>query len=405
MIEFEIMVSAGEVSGDKNAAAVVKQLKELCINITVWGVGGDYLAEAGVELLFNTVDRSTVGILEPLAGLGYYIKILKVLKKNIKERKPALILLVDFTAFNMRLARFAHELSIPVVSWFSPSAWVWGSRRAKKMADWGVVIASVFEMEHDVYKKAGAEVHFVGHPLPGEIKPGMGNIADPMAIKDVVSASMDKINTGCTLDINGKMIGEKTIVGILPGSRRQEVRMLLHEFLKAAEIIHSRHPECIFLLPAATKKLRSIIEDILLGAGSSLPLTILDGQSPEVMKNSKLILTASGTATLEAACAGTPFIAAYRVNIINSLFIKLFVRVKYMALPNIILGKQAFPEFYQGKANGYAIANAALKILEDESYESDIRDNLLKVRMSLGMGDSAKKTAELVRDILGRVNE
>lgn len=373
----DIMVSAGEVSGDKNAAAVIRKLQEIYGDIAVWGLGGRELAGAGAEIIHNTVENSVVGILEPLVRLRYYIGILNDARKKIIERKPSLILLVDFTAFNMKLAKFAYRYDIPVISYFSPSAWVWGKRRAVKMARWKAVIAAVFRMEYDVYEKAGAEVYFAGHPLPYDIrnrvKNNLGNYG---------------IDTG------------KRMVGLLPGSRRQEIEALLVHFLRAAGIIHKNCPDTVFVIPAAAPHLKTLIEDITRKTGINIPVFVLDGLSLDVMEKSQVVLMASGTAALEAACIGTPYAAAYRVSYITGLFIRLFVKVKYMSLPNIILNEPAFPEFYQKKVGAEALAAAALAVLNDGAYAAGLREKLSEAVSCLGEDCAAEKVARLIADVL-----
>lgn len=377
----EIMVSAGEVSGDKNAAAVVRSLKEICKEVSFWGVGGTELSAEGMELLYNTVEKSSMGITEPLSKLGFYIKVYRDLKQRLQRRKPALILLVDFTAFNIRIARLANKLSIPALSYFSPSAWVWGRKRAFKMASWNTKIAAVFKMEYEAYKNAGAEVHFVGHPLPNEIK-------------NRAKGSLENIG------LNTLQNSNRCMIGILPGSRLQEVKKLLEVFLQAAALIYKHHPECVFVLPAATLSLRNYIEKSVKKLRTDIPLSIVEGRSLEVMENSKLIITAAGTSTLEAACLETLFISAHRLSLISHLFIKLFVKVKYMSLPNIILDRPVFPEFFQSKANVDNISEAALRMLEDTSYYNELKLQLKECVSRLGEENAALKTAKLIKEML-----
>ena len=159
------MVSAGEVSGDMHAAAVLKKVKEKRPDIEIFGMGSNALKDLGAEILIDPTEISTIGYIEALKNLKTHFKHLKKMKKLLKQRQPDLVFLVDYSAFNMKLAKACSKEGIKAVDYFPPSAWVYNKRRAKKMAAYGTKIAAVFPMEEAVYKKAGADVSFVGHPL------------------------------------------------------------------------------------------------------------------------------------------------------------------------------------------------------------------------------------------------
>lgn len=247
------------------------------------------------------------------------------------------------------------------------------------MARWKVKIAAVFPMEYQVYRKAGADVCFVGHPLPCMIK----NRARLLDLRDHFNS--------------GKY---SRIVGILPGSREAEIKKLLGEFLKAAEIIFKKYSDSLFVLPLAAPHLKAQVEDIVAKSGVQAPLLIVDGMAWDVIENSQLVLAASGTVTLEAACLGTPILAAYRISPLSGLFFRILAKVKYTSLPNLILGEQVVPEFHQKRANGRIMGQAALRLLEDGAGLNEMKSKLSKAARMLGDGNAVDRAARLILDIL-----
>lgn len=396
----EIFVSAGEVSGDRHAAMLVRRIKGIVGDVTFWGIGGRSLQEEGVRIFYDTVSISSMGLLEPLKKLAVYLHLLKDIKGKIRAARPSLLILVDFTAFNMKLAAFASKEGIPAISWFSPSAWVWGAYRAKKMAGWGTVIAAVFEMEYQAYARAGAAVYFTGHPIKEIITEQLAESNVIEQEKAIGIEGEDREN----IEDRGNHPSEALIIGILPGSRKSEIKKLLPLFIRTAEIISSKHPEAAFILPLASDTLRSLVEQLLTASKTMLPIKIIDGDSIKTMKRAYLILTASGTATLEAACAGTPFIAAYKLDLLSLLFIKLFVKAKYMSLPNLILGEKAFPEFLQREAREELISEVVLSMINDGAYLGLLKEKLVKAVDRLGGENALDKAARLVVSLIGKAD-
>jgi lipid-A-disaccharide synthase len=235
-------------------------------------------------------------------------------------------------------------------------------------------------MEYDIYKKFGAKVYFVGHPLPARIKQYKQNNSNTFGLPEA----------------------GKPVIGLLPGSRKQEIKALLNCFVKAAEIIHRKYPDCIFVIPVATPMLREGIEKEINSIKTGVPFYIVDGMALDIMEQAKVILTASGTATLEAAVVGTPFVAAYKVSFISWMFAKIMVKVKFMALPNILLNEKALPEFFQREATPEAISRAALKVLDDEGYRMKLKRKLDEAVFGLLAEHSEVKVTEIIEDILNK---
>ncbi|MFW5749799.1 MAG: lipid-A-disaccharide synthase [Halanaerobium sp.] len=369
----KIMVSAGEVSGDMHAAAVLKKAKEKNSKLQIFGMGSTALKELGAEILIDPTEISTIGYIEALKNLRKHFKHLRQMKKLLRERKPDLVFLVDYSAFNMRLAKACSEEGVKAVNYFPPSAWVYNKRRAKKMASYGTHIAAVFPMERDVYQQAGAEVTFVGHPL-----------------LDIVKVNQSEAEIRKNLNIKT----DKRLLSLFPGSRRGEIKSLLPEMLKAAGRIRKKKPETVFLISAAAgikvDYLKSFTEKV------DFELKIVPGMNYQLMQISDFIISASGTTTLEAAILETPQIIGYQAAFTTYLLAKYIFKLEFVGLPNIIAGEEVVPELLQNDFRAEKIAELALNWLNDQKELNKIKGNLQTVRQKLGGGGAVKKTADLL---------
>ena len=367
------MVSAGEVSGDMHAAAVLKKVKEKNDSIQICGMGSTALREMGAEILIDPTEISTIGYIEALKNLRKHFKHLSEMKKLLRERKPDLVFLVDYSAFNMKLAKACSREGIKAVNYFPPSAWVYNKRRADKMASYGTHIAAVFPMERDVYQQAGAEVTFVGHPLVDIVK-------------------VDKSAAAVKEDLN--IDRQKRVISLFPGSRRGEIESLLPEMLEAACRIKAAKPETKFLLAAADgiepEYLKTFTEKV------ALDLKIIQKQNYQLMQISEFIISASGTTTLEASILNTPQIIGYQAALTTYLLAKYLFKVEFVGLPNIIAGEEVVPELLQQDFEAAKIAETALNWLNNKKELNKIKKKLQTVRQKLGGGGAVEKTADLL---------
>ncbi len=369
----KIMVVAGEVSGDMHASRVIKEIKKISPNIDFFGMGSDSLRDQGVRILIDPMEVSTIGFFEAFKNIRTHLSNLKILKKAIDKENPDVIFLVDNSGFNMMMARAAYKKGIPVVNYFSPSAWVWGRWRAKWMARYKVTIASVFPMEAKVYKEAGADVVFVGHPLV-----------------DIVKVSQEPEDIYSELELNT----EKKIIALLPGSRKQEIHKLLPEMLKTAERIQKIRKEYQFVLPLAKGVDKEEISQM--AAKYNLIIKLVEDKTYEVIKTADLLIAASGTVTLEAAIIGTPMVIIYKVGNLSYNLAKKLVKLDYIGLPNIIAEREVVPELVQGEANSDHIYTAIMRLLSKSSDLNAVREDLLYVKEKLGSSGAVRRTAELV---------
>lgn len=367
------MVSAGEVSGDMHAAAVINELKKKVEDLEIFGMGSTALKKAGVEIIIDPTEISTIGYIEALKNIGKHYKHLKKMKKLLKERKPDLVFLVDYSAFNMKLAKACSKEGIKAVNYFPPSAWVYNKKRAHKMADYGTHIAAVFPMERDVYREAGADVTFVGHPL-----------------LDIVRVD----ETAAEIKRDFGIKADKRIIGLFPGSRRGEIEAMLPEFLKAAEKLAQDYSKLEFVLAAA----EGINDDFLDQFISDIKpeIKVVRENNYRLMEAADFLITASGTTSLEAAILTTPHIICYKAALSTYLLAKYVFKLKFVGLPNITAGKEVVPELLQKEMTADKIYAKAAEWLYYKALLKDVENKLQSVREKLGGGGAVEKTAELL---------
>ena len=373
----KVMMVAGEASGDLHCAHLAEKLKELCPSLTLFGMGGKLMVQAGVQIDYDISDLSVMGITEVLGKLPIVLSRLKGLKSLIDQRKPDVIVLVDFPDFNIRLLPFAHSRKVPVIYYIPPKAWAWRKKRAYILAKYTSAIASIFPFEAKVYKEVGANVHYVGHPL-----------------LDITKPSLSKAETYEKFGLDSY----KPIIGLMPGSRRKEIKKLLQVMIDSAQMIGYEIPDCQFILPVAQTIPRDMIPDL-----TDPPVTIIDSTDVYNMMNiTDLIIMASGTATLEAAFMLTPMIVIYKVSGISFMVMSRLVNpdIKSTALPNIIAGKMIVPELLQDKASSENISGIAIRILKNPDELVGQKDELKKVCEQMGEPGAVERTARLVLEFI-----
>lgn len=367
-----LLLSAGEASGDVHGADLARALAAQAPGVQLFGMGGPMMAAAGVELLYNPTSLSTVGFLEALKSVRVLRRVLARLSAAMDERRPDGVVCIDFPGFNLRLAALAHRKGIPVLYYFSPSAWAWGRGRAAQLARLGATILAVFPFEAEVYRAAGAPVVFVGHPLVDRVRP---------------SAGREDIRAELGVPPGG------TLVALLPGSRRQELESLLPAMLAAARIIRDQRPSARFVLPMAYTLAADEVQRMVQASG--VPVTVMAGRAYDVLHAADGALISMGTATLEAALLGVPHVACYRVSRITYKLVQLLVHVRHFAMPNIILGRAAVPELIQDQVTGENLARELLALLAPERAAA-LRAELAQVRAQLGEGGAVARAAAAV---------
>ncbi len=369
------MIVAGEPSGDLHASHVVQALKAQSSEISVCGMGGDMMEAAGVCLDIHIRDSAVMGFVDVFAVLPKFLKKQAILKKKLRQQPPDVLLLIDFAEFNMPLAKFANTQGIPVVYYIPPKAWAWRAGRAKKLAKYANGIAAIFPFETDFYKNVGASVKFVGHPLVD------------FAHTDLTSA---KAREKLGWHKNAR------VIGLMPGSRRSEVQRMLPIMLEAAANISLLFPDLKWVLPLAPGISEKLIDDCKEDVEGIPNIKIVKDETYAAMRAATLMLITSGTATLEAACIGTPMIILYRTSWINWRIINALTPLEDSGLPNLIAGKRIVPELLQAELTPDLLTNATVDLLCHPEKLDAQRDALNLVHKQLGESGAAKRTAELV---------
>lgn len=368
-----IWINAGEVSGDMHGALLLEALRERGPDFRFIGMGGPHLRAAGLEALFRSEDLSVMGITEVVGQLPRILRMLSGIKEALAREKPSAVILIDAPDFHFRVIRAARDLDIPVYYYISPKVWAWRQGRAGFIRDNVRRLISILPFEVEFYRRFGMEIDYVGNPL------------------------IDMINAAGLRDIRV----EPGLIGFLPGSRKSEVKALLREFGGAARILRQRLPHLRFACLRAPGIPESLLRSLW---PDDVPVNLIEPDARwAFMRRCEMLIEASGTVALESAVIGTPAIVTYKVSPLSYAVGRLLVRVPFISLPNLILGRQVYPELLQAKCNAVPLADAALAWLLPKPGTrplEEIRLGLEEVRRLLGKPGAANRAAELiVRDI------
>lgn len=378
----KIMIVAGEPSGDLHASHVVHRLKALCPDVKLFGMGGDLLEKAGVKLDFHIRDSAVMGFADVVTVLPMFLRKQARLKQRIREERPDVLLLIDFAEFNMPLAKYAQRQEVSVVYYIPPKAWAWRAGRARKLAKWVDVVAAIFPFEAEFYRDAGANAEFVGHPL-------VDFAQTPLSMHE----ARERLNLDETAQTR-----DAPVIGLIPGSRRSEIRHILPVMLRAAANIAKVYPDAQWVLPLAP----GISHDLIAKCQQELvdigvpPIKIVEKLTYPAMRASTLLLITSGTATLEAACIGTPMIILFRTASLNWHIVKSLTPLTRSGLPNLIAGHDIVPELLQTDLTPTRLTELALEFLRNPERRERQQKALQAVYAQLGTTGAAERTAELV---------
>jgi len=373
----KILMVAGEVSGDLQGAHLMAAIQRLDPEVRFFGMGGEALAKQGMRLLFHAHSVAVVGITEVLFKLRSVAKALRGLKQALDRERPDLVILVDFPDFNLRLAKAAHHRSIPILYYISPQVWAWRPGRVKRMARYVRKMLVFFRFEVPLYEEAGVDVTWVGHPLLDMVKPSFS--------KDVAAERFG-------LDPRGRT------VGLLPGSRRSEVGRLLAPLVEAAHLLQKEIPGLQFVIPLAPGIPKSMLSPWT--DDPSIPLKVVEGHPHEVMNACELLITASGTATLEGAILGKPMVIVYRVSPLSYWIGRALIRVNHIGMVNLVAEREVAPELIQKDATPRRISEEAFRILKDPVLARRMTEAMEEVRHRLGRPGAARRAAEIACGLL-----
>jgi lipid-A-disaccharide synthase len=372
-----VLIVAGEASADLHGSNLVRAMKRQNPGISFCGIGGEKMEAAGVKILFPSSQMAVVGLTEVFSRLPYILKAYRQLKKMLKEAGPDLIILIDYPDFNIRLSGAAKRFGVPVLYYISPQVWAWRKGRIKKIADRVDRMSVILPFEEAYYKKNGLFPDYVGHPLMDSVPQNLNRIEAIQALG---------------LDNHGP------ILGLLPGSRVEEIENLLPAMVEAAEILSSRHEGLKCILPLASTVPPRLVETKT--NQSPVEIKLIQGDIYGALTACDLALVASGTVTLETAILGVPMIIAYRVSPLSYWIGRMVIDVPFIGLVNLVAEKKVVPELIQNEVTSHRLAEEADAILKDGLRRESMIKNLRMVKERLGHGGASEKTAKIALEMM-----
>jgi len=373
----DVMIVAGEASADLHGSNLVRAIKRLDPTIGFYGIGGKQMEEAGVKILIPASDMAVVGLTEVFFKLPRIAKANRTLKNLLKNSPPDLLVPIDYPGFNIHLAGHAKRYKVPVLYYISPQVWAWRTGRVKKIAKRVDRMAVILPFEERFYRERGVDVDYVGHPLLDSI---------PQHIdKDEMTRKMGLENA-------------YPVLGLLPGSRNEEIGNHLPVMIKAVEILSSQYPRLRGLLPIAPTIPTELVESFL--KQSSAEISISQSSIYHTLTACDLALVASGTATVETAILGVPMILVYRASTITFWVGKRVLKVPFIGLVNLVAGEQVIPELIQDDLTPDRLAHEALEILEGGQKRENMIEKLGMVKERLGRGGASERTAKIAIEML-----
>ncbi|HEX3154117.1 MAG TPA: lipid-A-disaccharide synthase [Candidatus Angelobacter sp.] len=409
------LLSAGEASGDTYGAQLIEALRGLAPGAAFFGMGGEKMRASGAELLVHANEVAVVGLVEVVKHLPDIRRRFRHLVAEAARRKPDAAILIDFPDFNLRLARELHRLGIPVFYFVSPQIWAWRTGRVQQIKKYVRKMIVIFPFEQEFYRRHGVEVSYVGHPLAYESAPQI---------------SREEFAAQHGLD------PRKQWIALLPGSRRKEVWLNLPVMLEAAKLLQKQSAELEFLLPVAS----TLSQDWLRGqlqiegltsqflrapragdplwaegvspsegrpfvnprSAGNLPMIHLTDNAGATLMHARAAVVASGTATVEAALSGTPFVVVYRLASLTWLLGRRLVKLDTFAMPNLIAGKKIVPELIQNDFTAQNVFRELNAIIPDGPARQQMEADLEMVQQRLRDSQHTESPAQrAAREIVG----
>ncbi|MDZ7665225.1 MAG: lipid-A-disaccharide synthase [Desulfotignum sp.] len=369
-----ILILAGEPSGDVHGADLIRAMRQQDPSLIFHGIGGPCMASAGARLFFSIDQLSAMGLLEVIRQIRPVKQAFDLFRHHLKTIRPALLILVDYPGFNLRAAAYAKTHSRTKIFYYiPPKVWAWNRSRLKQMKQTIDHAGLIFPFEEKMYKKAGISASYVGNPLLDQYPFPLEN-----TFKTVANAA------------------SPTVIGLLPGSRKNEIHALLPPVLAAAEKIHRYHPHARFLVSAADSIPLDMIESQVAAAKTPDLFQVISGNPRQIFKQSDMLIAASGTITLEAALCAVPTLIVYKMSSVTFQVARALVKVKYAGLANIILNKEVMPELLQDAVTPENICATACCMLD---HLDEYRQKLMPVRWLLGEPGAAARAAKIALEL------
>jgi lipid-A-disaccharide synthase len=364
-----ILIVAGESSGERYGAGLVREFRKLHPEARFFGIGGKQMSGEGVEVLFPMEHLAVMGIFEVISHVPRISRIFRQIVQEAVSRRPAAAVLIDSPDFNLRLARKLKKAGIPVLYYVSPTVWAWRRSRLKTIRKHVARMMLIFPFEEEIYKAENIPATYIGHPLLERIKADLSR-------KDFFAG-------------RGLDPGKKLIV-LLPGSRKSELRSHGPVLAEAVERIRGSVPT-EFVLVLAESLRRADLEKAIPGGIRGLQVIDRDGAS--AIAAADIVLSACGTATLEAALLGTPVVAYYRISPLTYHVGRRFVRIRQYSIVNILAGKAVIPELIQDEFTAENLARETIKVLESDELRAEMKAEFMKIRKGLGEGRASENAA------------
>lgn len=365
----KLYVIAGEASGDLHGANLVRALRELEPSIEVRALGGDQLAAAGATLVRHNRDLNHFGIVEVLRHLPQILGLFRLIEDDIEAFAPDAVVMIDYPGFNLRLAKTLHARGVRVLYYISPQLWAWKAGRIKTVRAAIERVYCILPFEKAWYAARGVDVDYVGHPL-------LDAIADWRSRPDTLREDLG-------LDV-------RPIVALLPGSRRNEVKLMLPTMLAAVKAQSTSQ----VILAAAPHLDEAFFAPMIEAAG--VKVRIVYGRTYDVLRAARAAIVTSGTATLETALWGVPQVLCYRLNPISYRIGRWLVKLKYVGLPNLIVDRPVIRELLQEELSEANLKDELGRLLDDEVYRARIASDYTDLRHALGDEGASRRTAELI---------
>lgn len=374
----ELMIIAGEVSGDMHAALLARAISQKAPGVRLYGIGGEQLRAAGVETYYDVRDMAVMGFTEVMRRLPFFWRVFHDMVRIARERRPDAIILVDYPGFNLRFAARAHAMGLKTLYYICPQVWAWNKQRIPLMARIVDRLLAIFPFEPQVFAGTALKVDFVGHPLVDEIRDSLAQPLTPLP-----------------------WTGEPR-VALLPGSRLQEVKRILPSLLETAALIEARHAGASFIIPTPSAEVSATVRNM----AASLPrvprrLGVVEGATRQVLRQAAAALVTSGTATLESALLDCPTVVVYKASPLTFFLAKRLVTLPHIGIVNLIAQRRICPEFIQDEATPARLSEAVLALVADGPARTAMRQGFAEVRTLLGQGGAAERAAELVMEELG----
>lgn len=370
-----LLMVAGEVSGDYIGAALIEELKKLDKNINIFGLGGDRMSSAGMNIVYHIKRMAFLGFAEVVKHIPFIRRVQNELIQLIKRENIKFAVLIDYPGFNLNFAKKLKHIGVKIIYYVSPQIWAWGGGRINKIKKFIDKMLVVFPFEEDLYKKNDVNVELVGHPL-------VERIAEYKFLDR--SELLKKFN-----------LTENEILLVMPGSREHEVDKIFPEVIKAAERIAKEYNLQVVIACSS-----NIDEKILRDSSIWKEYKIIKGFTYDLMKNSRLGIIKSGTSTLEAGLLGLPMVIVYKTSLLTYLIGKTLVQVDNIGMVNIISGEMVVPELIQHNVNEKTIYSECKKILSDRSLNDKIKRKLALLKEKLGSTGASGNAARIIYSLI-----